>query len=192
MEQQQGYWRLIIANSLNSFSISSARWRYGQALPHTAAGRGRLFYRPKDHIPHAAGAGRALLEGFGRAVREPLQTVRTGKAQTQCYSFIFLSSVSCKEYAVLLPMWDASRVCFFFSFLFSMWNRFFLGRFLLSVEHFYYFAQVTFVPYGLCVCDALVVSCVSFVVTVLLWTLLSVSQTSWFNVALFLTCTLGR
>ena len=80
------------------------------------------------------------------------------------------------QYGIRFP---SSRVrCFeslLLSLLFSMWNRFILGRFLLSVERFYYFAQITSVPYGLCVCDALVVSCVSFVVTVLLWTLLSVS-----------------
>lgn len=56
----------------------SARWRHSEALPNTPAGRGRLLHRAAHHLPNAAGARRALLEGLGRPLREPLQALRSG------------------------------------------------------------------------------------------------------------------
>ncbi len=53
--------------------------RHRQALPHQAAGRGRVLHRQEDHFQDAAGAGRALQQGRGRAMRQPQGTLHSGK-----------------------------------------------------------------------------------------------------------------
>ena len=62
--------------------------RHRQALPHQAAGRGRVLHRQEDHFQDAAGAGRALQQGRGRAMRQPKGTLHSGTKITECFLLI--------------------------------------------------------------------------------------------------------